>query len=917
MYKYILAWLCLMPQCASLCTAQMDVQPRGKINSKSPPELSALYDSIAQTHNPDSALRYYNRVAEIVLNSGNYADQIQYYVKFSDFLNVNGLYDKGLEMLIKANDVLEQQKSSFSDEDFKQSYFQVNQAFATWHHYLGDYENAIRYETKCMQISVERSDSTFIALSYSNLADSYTELGKNDSALYSLFKAVDFFGIPKSATDSFYYFIAMHNIGRTYTRTKNYDLARAYLIRSLSFNKFAEDAEGLAYDYHELGNWHLARNEADTARLYYDSALQLVFDASLKLKLLKGVYDAVQQQNDLSGTGQAMQAYFSFKDSVMNEEKLRRIGQLHLLESIKAYDEKLLQATLRARTVQYITIGGFSIALVVIGLILYRYRLTQKTNREKERLFKEIDTLKSRFFANISHEFRTPLTLLLSPIEKRLSETRDPDDKVELALMHRSASRLLYLVNQLLDLSRLETGKLKLHCRQVELTPFIHALTGQFKSLATSRKIQFTVEVPDGLVIRADPDQLGIIVSNLLSNAFKFTPSEGSIRFSINSLPPDTHFPEGAAVLEVKDSGIGISPEHHEKIFERFYQVDDSSTREFEGSGIGLALTKELVELHHGTISVNSATGLGSIFTISLPLGNSHLRKEEIVEGETESRSMIRSISMDEIQQDETGDHEHGPKLLIVEDSDDLRLYLQKNFGPEYRVLNAGNGEEGLEIALREIPDVIISDVMMPRMDGFQLCERLKSDIKTSHIPVLLLTAKSDQPARLEGLSTGADDYIAKPFDLTELSIRVKNLVENRKKVQQRFGSHLELKPSEIAAESTDERFVKKVLETIEQHMHDQQFGVEMLAKECAMSSVQLYRKLKALTNYKPVDLIRHIRLQRAADLLKQHAGNVAEVAYKVGFNNLSYFAKIFREKYGVTPSEFNASVKSKMDGKL
>jgi signal transduction histidine kinase/DNA-binding response OmpR family regulator len=886
--------------------AQNDTTMARRSSSRSDTRLEALYDLIGQTRNPDSSLYYYSQVAGIVLSSENYADQIQYYVKYSDFLNINGLYDKGLEMLIKANDVLEARKKSFTQESFNQSYYRINQAFATWHYYLGDYDNALMYETRCLKTSLERNDSTYIGLSYSNVAESYTELGKYDSALYCLFKAIDYFNTPKTAVDSLYYFIAIHNIGRTYTRTRDYELAGRYLHRSLRYNKAIEDQEGLAYDYHEIGNLHLAKNSVPAALAYYDSALENVFDASLKLKILKGIYDASLTENDLTKTGQAMQTYFSFKDSVLNEEKLRRITQLHLLESIKEYDEKLLQAKLRADAIQYFTIGGLALTFIVIGVLLYRHRLNQKTNREKERLFKEIDTLKSRFFANISHEFRTPLTLLLSPIEKRLSESEDPQDKAELALMHRSASRLLTLVNQLLDLSRLETGKLKIHCRQLELSSFIYSITSQFKSLGDSRKIHFNVQVPQDIRLYADPDQLGIILSNLLSNAFKFTPPEGNISLTARTGKENENFIEGYVELEVKDSGIGIKPEHHEKVFERFFQVDDSTTRAHEGSGIGLALTKELVELHHGTVSVASAPGLGSLFTVRLPLGKAHLKDEEIVEGEPLGPTLnlvTETIGTTaDLDDHETDPH---PKLLVVEDSDDLSYYLQENFRKDYHVLRAGNGEEGWHMALQEIPDVILSDVMMPRMDGFHLCEHIKKDERTSHIPVVLLTAKTDQPSKIEGLGTGADDYVAKPFDLAELKLRIRNLVESRKKLQARFSRHFDLKPSEIIVESMDDRFVKKVLEAIEKHMEDSSFGVEVLAREMAMSAPQLYRKLKALTDYKPVDLIRHIRLERAASLLKQHAGNVAEVAYQVGFNNLSYFAKVFREKYGVTPSDY------------
>jgi len=518
--------------------------------------------------------------------------------------------------------------------------------------------------------------------------------------------------------------------------------------------------------------------------------------------------------------------------------------------------------------------------------------------------YHELDTLKSRFFANISHEFRTPLTLLLAPLQARLSQASAQDDKVELAAMYRNASRLLDLVNQLLDLSRLEAGSMKLRTVYGNLNEFISTISSQFASMAQSRKIHFEIVSTSAIDLWFDPDKVEKIVVNLLSNAFKFTPPKGKI---VVTLAREREYGR----IDISDSGIGIPADKINRIFDRFYQIDESNVREYEGSGVGLSLVKEMTELHHGTITVSSEPGKGSCFTVLIPLGNTHLEVDEMIDDDQEAymdKTVHAAVRWNE---DEEGDpvpsegKELLPKVLIIEDNRELRKYLSHSLNSEYNILVATDGHEGLAIALGEVPDLILSDLMMPAMDGLELCKRIKTNEKTSHIPFILLTAKADVETKLVGLESGADDYLAKPFNVTELQIRIRNLIDLRMKLRKRFASSLVLKPSDIKGTSLDDRFIRKVMEIVEAHLADPSFGVELLADEVSMSSVQLYRKLKAITGHSPNDLVRSIRLERAASLLDQRVGNIAEVAYQVGFNNLSYFSKCFREKFNQTPSEF------------
>ncbi len=520
---------------------------------------------------------------------------------------------------------------------------------------------------------------------------------------------------------------------------------------------------------------------------------------------------------------------------------------------------------------------------------------------------RELDTLKSRFFANISHEFRTPLTLILGPLEKRLSTTHDQTDKKELSVMYRNASRLLTLINQLLDFSRLEAGTLKLKCHHADMQPALRSIASQFSSMADSKEIHFGEVVNQPVALFFDQDKLEKIVSNLLSNAFKFTAQGGTITLTLSQHPTTPEFNQGYAEIIVRDTGTGIPAEHLPKIFERFYQVDMSNTRAYEGAGIGLSLTKELVDLHHGTIEVRSEIGKGSVFTVHLPLGKDHLKPDEISSISEEDLTSTEPISPpEEILILQEQDHVLlQESILIIEDNSDLRSYMRNEFQHSYKMLEAADGEEGMAIAIKEIPTLIITDLMMPKKDGLSVCHELKGDERTSHIPIILLTAKADIDSKLKGYQEGADDYISKPFNLVELRVRIQNLITIRKQLQAKFAQPVTVLPSAIATGSADGRFLKRAVEIVEVHLTDSNFGVELLAHEMNVSQTQLYRKLQAVTGSGPNEFIRHIRLHYAANLLRNKAGNVSEVAYQAGFNNLSYFSKVFKEKFGVTPIEF------------
>ncbi|WP_373516580.1 response regulator [Pricia sp.] len=508
----------------------------------------------------------------------------------------------------------------------------------------------------------------------------------------------------------------------------------------------------------------------------------------------------------------------------------------------------------------------------------------------------ELDKAKSRFFANISHEFRTPLTLIKGPIEQLEQNFTETLNLETVKMIRRNANRLLNMVNQLLALSKIDEGSLKLAPTEGDVYKCLRAAASSFNSHAAQRDMDYRVQIPQTLLWASfDRDKLENIVYNLLGNAFKFTENGSEIAFS-------SEYTEYGLQIQVSDSGKGIPEEMLPFIFDRFYQVDTGNTKEKEGSGIGLSLSKDLVELMDGTITVSSEMGKGALFTVQLPIQEikTRSRKAEVIETLDNFKLKNKPFELSKT------DKRIVPNILLVEDNSDMRHFIKAYLIKSYKVKEAVNGQIGLQKAIADPPDLIITDLMMPKMDGIELCKKLKTDVHTSHIPVIMLTAKAGMKNKIEGLETGADDYLTKPFDGKELLVRIKNLIGQRRKLRELFSNReVNVAPKKVTVTSIDQKFLEQLLELLEAHFSDPNFGVPQMQKALAMSKTQLHRKLKALTNEAPGELLRNFRLKRAAQLLAQKADSVTQIAYKVGFNNLSYFAKCFKELYGVAPSSY------------
>ncbi|HEY6907479.1 MAG TPA: ATP-binding protein, partial [Ignavibacteriaceae bacterium] len=559
--------------------------------------------------------------------------------------------------------------------------------------------------------------------------------------------------------------------------------------------------------------------------------------------------------------------------------------------------------------------------LIIVGILTVRRIETNRTRLRNElkmrefeaRKHQEIENMKVRFFANLSHEFRTPLTLIKGPVDELINGTANENLQEYYELIKRNSDKLLELIDQLLELTRLENASIPLKADRENLVGLLKGLMASFELIAKQKNISLSFESSlDRMICLIDRDKLEKVINNLLSNAFKFTASGGRI---ILRLQKGINQGEEYAVVKVSDSGIGIPRDKLEKIFDRFYKVDDPSSINISGSGIGLALVKELADLHKWEINVESEIGKGTEFSVWIPLDDTYLndtQKEyegKQIENELNGGSdrIEYEIEQEIIQKEKLlGDK---PVILIVEDSEDVRVFLKGILQNDYYINEAVDGEDGIRKAAEVLPSLIISDVMMPSMDGIEFCKRIKNDLQTSHIPVILLTAKASQEDKLEGLMTGADDYLIKPFNSKELLVRVKNLLEQRRKLREKFSKELKIDSSTIAATSMDSEFLKKAFNIAEENLSNAGFSSEDFADKMFLSRSQLHRKLVSVTGQAPGEFLRTYRLKRAASLILEKRLSITQIVYEVGFSSPSYFTKAFKEQFNCLPKEFTSRV--------
>jgi signal transduction histidine kinase/ligand-binding sensor domain-containing protein/DNA-binding response OmpR family regulator len=559
-----------------------------------------------------------------------------------------------------------------------------------------------------------------------------------------------------------------------------------------------------------------------------------------------------------------------------------------------------------ATTFAYI-VYGIILVLSIYAIREYEMRrIRLKHNLEiKEQETEKLEIInaeKSRFFAGISHEFRTPLTLILGPVERLIQKIKDKTQSDDLKRIRDNARRMNKLVDMYLDLSMLESDALTIRTNNEDIIPILRILIASFESLAADKKISLQfINKFESIICAIDKEKFEQIIINLVNNAIKFTPAQGKIQIQL--LPDDS---KKNIVIKISDTGIGIAEDQKDKIFEMFYQVNNDINKRLSGTGIGLAMVKELVNLHDADISVKSKLSHGTEFHLQFPI-------IEINDGKTKKTpedSLLQEQVSEEVYIDKMETDER-VRILVVEDNHEMRKYIKSLIENKFKVETCNDGSEGINCAVEFLPDLIVSDVMMPNMDGYEFVDKIKNDLRTSHVPVILLTAKTKKPDKLKGLKTGADAYITKPFDPNELYICVDNLLENRKRIHQKFKQDKFFNPSEIDITSADEKFLQQCHQAVEENIANPDFTMENFASQVNLSRTQLHKKLKSLTDHSATEYVKTIRLKKAAILLESGFGNITEIAYETGFSNPSYFAECFKKFYKTSPLKYAQSGKS------
>jgi signal transduction histidine kinase/DNA-binding response OmpR family regulator len=690
-------------------------------------------------------------------------------------------------------------------------------------------------------------------------------------------------------------------LGLIHLKKGNLDSAQRYFQNALNFQRKNDYSLEAGQSAMQLGKLNIEKGKPNLAIEYLEQAL--TFNRDIKNSTLnQNVYSllavAYAKQGNYKAAFTNSQLARKINDSIQQSQSAEKIKEIEGIYQTESRDKEIALLTAenelaeqQRKNQQYVLWGILAIIAIVAGFVFFQFRNRQKTTKK----LRELDRAKSTFFANISHEFRTPLTLIKGPIEDYLQSGKlELSERKNLQSALRNTQRLKDLVDQLLALAKLESGSLKMNIQPANLPDFITAQAEAFTFSCGEKNIAFKIEVEtDTKEDWFDQDILEKILYNLIGNAIKYTPENGRI-----ILRGNRH--GNRFVISVANSGNYIPLQLQQKIFTRFYQSDCKNP----GTGIGLALTKDLVAIHRGSISVESEENGLTEFTVELPRNKVAFENELIFIPENENGISETNYPKPLIEKEIVAPEE-APVLLVIDDSQDIRDYLCSIFEDAYVVKTAANGKQGFALAVETIPDIVISDVMMPEEDGFTFTKHLKEHQLTSHIPVILLTAKTQITSKLEAMGIGADAYVTKPFNSQLLKATAQNLLDNRRKLQERFSQEAMVISKDIAVSSEDEKFFERMQKVLDAHLTQPDFSAEMFSAEMGVSRMQLYRKLKALTSQTPSEFIRSQRLKLAVSLLRSNKISISEIGYTVGFNDPSYFTKCFKQEFGCSPSHF------------
>lgn len=682
----------------------------------------------------------------------------------------------------------------------------------------------------------------------------------------------------------------------------NLEKAETYFLNALNFQKKNDYNLEAAQSALQLGKLNIKKGKSAEAITFLQSALNFnseIKNGALNENVHSLLAEAFAMQGNYKAAFSSSQIAKKINDSIQLAQSAEKIKEIEGIYQTESRDKEIALLTTKnalfeqQKKNQRNMIWGILAIIIIAGVFLFFvFRNRQKTAKKLQ----ELDTAKSTFFANISHEFRTPLTLIKGPLEDHLNSKKLlPNERKNLKSALRNTQRLKDLVDQLLALAKLESGNLKLNVQSGNMPNFIIAQAEAFSFSCDEKNISFTVDVKkDEIEDWFDQDILEKIFFNLMGNAIKYTPENGFIKL-IGERKNEKF------EISVANSGNYIPLDQQQKIFKRFYQTHIKN----QGTGIGLALTKDLVEIHNGSISVKSEQNRNTEFKIIVPLNKNAFEESQIFHEDIQKENFKTIPTFEKFVEKEIVLPEDAPVILVIDDNKDIRDYVSSIFENTYNVHTANNGKEGFAMAVEHIPDIVISDVMMPEEDGFTFTKKLKEHQLTSHIPVILLTAKSQITSKLEAMGIGADAYITKPFNSQLLRATAENLIENRRKLQQRFSQEVILMPKDISVSSADEQFLERLQKVLDKNITDSDFTIEEFGSEMGVSRMQLHRKLKALTGQSASEFMRTQRLKLALKLLQEKKISISEVGYTVGFNDPSYFTKCFKQEFGRAPSDY------------
>lgn len=728
-------------------------------------------------------------------------------------------------------------------------------------------------------------------------ADDYVEAEARYQSAYGHFKSVS--GLTDLEA-------ICANLGYIYAYQKKYSLSERFFQEAILYSNKTKNTLLLPYMYNGIGNLYQKLNRHDQAIDYLKKALEVSDDTENSIYKEESyllLIEAFRNISDFKNAFDYQSALAIFKDSIQKKADLAKINEIETKYQTEKKEQEIKLLTSQAelekqksKNEKSLYIAGILILGLAVIALYFLFRNKQKTNDK----LRQLEAAKSRFFANISHEFRTPLTLISGPVAHQLSKNKlSSDDKTDLSLIQRNANRLLSLVDQLLDLSKIEAGRRKLKLSKGNLDLFLKHLIEPFSYQSARKGLTFNSSLKLPNEAWYDRDLFEKIVSNLLSNALKYSDKNSNIDFKAAAI-------NDQACISVVNKNVNLTEKELPMLFDRFYQNNSMN----QGFGIGLSLIKELCHLSHGEVKVDKPSTETVRFSVTLPISEYAFTKEELASVSNQIEIPITDTPAEIIQQSEVEVHpndESLPLLLIVDDNEEIRLFIKSLLKNDYRILQAENGKEGIDMAFDTIPDLIISDIMMPVQDGIYLSNSLKIDERTSHIPIVLLTAKSAEEDELAGLKTGADAYMIKPFKEEKLRVVIEKLIASRATIQDKFSQQVFLKPNEIELTPIDTQLLNRIQSILDDHLTDPDFGAKVFSEQVGLSRMHLHRKLKALTGFSTTEFIRGQRLKLAAQLLKEGGVNISEIGYTVGFNQPAYFSTCFKQYFGCSPSDYTS----------